>query len=788
MPIRAPVTFFDRDDQQRALTTYLKGDVVRVITVVGGDGDGKTGLLAALRRVLRGRGAEPAADAFLYLWARGYRRVTPDVVLADLCGALPDEDAGDRLRHGLAATEPWHSKLDRVVAALNNLVVHVVIDDAHVLLDKDGEFIDRDLGAFLVALVERTDHRLRLIVAAARKPVELHQRLGERAKVIPLSGGVPMPEAGWLLQSLDDGTLGLAHAGERELAWLHRITKGFPRLLELVAGVRQVDPDRGLLELITDLDEPDDVRAALLAAIMVKLDRTERLVVQALAALGRPAGPEAISYLLHDFAPHLITSALLNRLCERYVIHRDGGRYYLPVLDAEIIRGTVPPTADRPEGRDPFTLRILRLRGARYLHLQWTRPHVMEDLWPQFSEIELRIAADDWQHAFELINRVDEEPLRRWGRSATLNRWRLDLHDKLDAEAQRPNLSYLAAALDQQDNVAEAEEQLRALLGLLAETTDVDNRARTRNQLGGVLFRHGRLAAARDLYAVAMRDSTRHGLRPELAEAQMGLALHQARTGHHDEALHYLDEADEVLTSHPEPALRARLQLNRSWVLGQLGQSVSAIRLARSAGELASEADDQLLRGACLNGEATHRLYWEGSEPALRLALDAVGIGTTANNTPLLTEAYVTVALAHLFAGNEELAIEAATAATGLRRTLARLNAFAVLGLAAFAAGQVDKATSSFSQALADCDSRFHQDERDYSMLDSYGLMLSGLALTTRDRDRGRAAIDTYRHARGITRAIGAMDRNQRLLRCFVRRGDAVLLEQIRAAANAETG
>ena len=176
-------------------------------------------------------------------------------------------------------------------------------------------------------------------------------------------------------------------------------------------------------------------------------------------------------------------------------------------------------------------LATLQLRAARYLSLQRVQPCSMDDLWLQFGEIELRIDAGDLETAFNLMNEIDDGWLRRWGQSATLSRWRIDLHSELGDPSAAGRTVLSGGCFDQQDDLMASADHVRQLLEVLARTTDVDNRIRARNQLGGVLFRQGHLRMARALYTSALQDSMRLGADLRGGRGADGSALRLARTG-----------------------------------------------------------------------------------------------------------------------------------------------------------------------------------------------------------------------------------------------------------------
>jgi hypothetical protein len=98
-PMTAPGYFQDRQVETGLVADFLRTPELRVMTVVGRGGVGKTAIVCRLLKALEaGRlpdePGELSVDGIVYLTPVGAHPVSFPNVFADLCRLLPDPDAG----------------------------------------------------------------------------------------------------------------------------------------------------------------------------------------------------------------------------------------------------------------------------------------------------------------------------------------------------------------------------------------------------------------------------------------------------------------------------------------------------------------------------------------------------------------------------------------------------------------------------------------------------------------------------------------------------------------------
>lgn len=789
MPVFVPVRFEDRRDVVAEVEAKLATEPVRIVVVKGDAGSGKTALLARIRDRLPAIG-QATSKAFVYLAARGNRRITADLVLEKLCRAIPDPQEADEMEAALQVGESRLVKLNRVVTALRERMVVLAVDDAEELLDGDHRFHDRELRDLLTALGRRDDHRVRVLVAGRHRPVELGYALRDRCWPVFLSGGIPMPYAGYLLKGLDPGVLGLADAPEEHLRRLCELTGGLPRSLELLAGYLRGDARLSVEELIGEVESLEKRPTALLEGLTVHLSRTERRVVQALAVLGRPVPPAAVDHVLGPFVSGIDSAGTLEELSKwRLVRFHDAGFSLPPEPDAAFFRSTIPDPHERGEPGG-FTVDDLWLRAADWFAGR-RRGTVLNpgDLEPEFSEIELRIRSGDAGEALAVMNRIDDKYLGKWGQSDVLIRWREHLRGTLrDPALEGINLSFLAAARQQQEDT---EGILATILEAMRAARDIGddrNHVRVKVQLAEAHLNRGDAATAAALYAEIIDEATALAMATRAITSRVDLAVCLSKAGRFRKALGQLRLAEEAIrrrTDSGRDRLEAFHHLNSAWVHGQIGRPGPALDLVRHALELARNLGDDRLTGRCHDGEAAILIHLERYGEAVDSAQQAAQYGVKRNNAALSRQANVTLALALLFLRDTDGAGAAAAAAARYTNTPRALGALGVHGLIEFTRGNLGAARAAFHEAHTYARIRLDRDERDYQSLDAVGMVLCGLALCG-DEEMAELSVETFRRARRIATKRGIVEHNRRLLARFSDHGDPRLLERVQRAAEGD--
>jgi len=182
--------------------------------------------------------------------------------------------------------------------------------------------------------------------------------------------------------------------------------------------------------------------------------------MQALAIYGMPIRPAAVDYLLQPYVSGINSALVLKRLLNMYMVrkeeapHEGGGvdrRYYLHPTDRQYALSQVP--RGRPEDCDPsnerprFTKIALFCRAADYFRrVRRQILQSLDDLSPQLAEIKLRIAAEDYAAAAQVLFEIDLEYLSHWGKNRDVIELHESLQSHLPAQLRKQSLRHLGRA------------------------------------------------------------------------------------------------------------------------------------------------------------------------------------------------------------------------------------------------------------------------------------------------------------------------------------------------------
>jgi tetratricopeptide (TPR) repeat protein len=586
-----PEEFFDRVAPMERLLNHLRGPQPGVVSIVGPRGVGKSALALRAIDVLTAD-QEPSADACPYdgvalLSTRsGTQEVTAERVMM-LCSELMGED-GEHLRRAWASSAgaPGRERAASLLGALGPFRVLVLLDNMEDVLGDAGSIADDELRALMDDVLSQPRQAI-AVLTTSRSSMRLTKDSGIELR---LDEGLPGSDAIALLRRLDR-TLDrrLASAPDGKLLAVSERLGGSPRALQLfsavLAGDRTLTPD-ALLRCVTDRER---AVSELARENYYRLNADARLVVDALAVLGRPAPPEALEWMAEPELPGFRLEAVIARLVDVAVLSFDAEtrRLSMHPLDAEVARSDLE--AERPEQRRDLD----RLAADWYAKFPPPDPPKdLQDLDETLLRFEHLMRAGDWQDAAALVATFGAFMVERGaaGRAKALHQ---RLRGRIDDERLAMKLALgFGLACRVAGPVTDAIPLLRECAAIAARLKDVDCRAAALFLLGDSLRYEGHPAeAVRPLReAVEMRLSA--GDSGEALHTMLALGLAYLYEGKPDDALDLADDMHELAT---------RLNTSRAWAqvldlesLAHLvnGDAERAYQLSRGAAERYA-ADDE---------------------------------------------------------------------------------------------------------------------------------------------------------------------------------------------------
>lgn len=340
--------FRDRTEQQRRISTLLRDEETRLVSVVGPGGMGKTNLVGLLVNASLN---DPAlAPAVVTLSARTDGGITVERIFDAVTRVLDEEPAS-------AFETVWRSphrsvgdKIDAMLQAMSDQRLFIVLDNVELLLRRPPEigFKDKDLTELLTRFLQAP--RRSKLVMCSRQPIPVPDELTMFDECVQLEQGLPVDEAVALLRDLDpNGRTAIADADDAVLQRFAALTGGNPWALVRVFGTLREDPLQTMSGLLDLLETRPDPLLDLARETHDRLAVDGKAVVTALAVYGRPMPAEAVSHLLEPFAPTVQVAAALRGLVQSEIISVDrvDRTYGLHRLDQQVALEKLD-AADRP--------------------------------------------------------------------------------------------------------------------------------------------------------------------------------------------------------------------------------------------------------------------------------------------------------------------------------------------------------------------------------------------------------------------------------------------------------
>jgi tetratricopeptide (TPR) repeat protein len=797
-PATAPTWFQDRQVETGLLARYVRDPGIRMVTVVGRGGIGKTAMVCRLLKLLEagripdieGDLAKITVGGIVYLSRNGTHKVEYPTLVADLLRLLPVE-AAQRLQR--LYQDPHHTPQEMMLALLEAFPVGepvvVLLDNLESVMDTEREILtEQALHEALSAVLTAPAHAVTVIATTRVTPTALLKVEPASQRRLRLEKGLGSPDAETVLRELDDdGRLGLRDAPDALLDGLRRHTRGFPRALEAVKAILDGDDTltpQDLLDRTRDLPE-DRVVQVLVGEAYQLLDTPAQQVMQALSVFPSPVSAVGVDFLLRPVNPTTDAAPILSRLVRRQLVRFQDRHYHLHPLDRDYVRSQLHPGSpgDAPAA---FTLTGLQARAADY-YTQIRTPREswrsLVDVRPQLAEFELRCDTGDYDTAATVLSEVDVGYLQVWGHYRTL----VDLHGRIHGQITDPklnatHLTNLGFCYYRLGEYRQAIELYTQALAILRDLANRQGEGAVLANLGLCQMSLGEYRQAVELHTQALailRDfANRQGEGAVLAN----LGNCHMRLGEFGQAVELHTQALAILRDLGD-RYGEGMQLgnlgNCRYDLGEFGQAIElytqALTIARDLGNRYGEANalNYLGRAWLASGDVRQ---------AVTLLEQAVSVADTSGNIEPAVEARSGLARAQLQLGDAAAALAVTAAGPELSFPTEEPTMRLLEGLALLELDRVDEGVRVFSDALRAADALLALADRNVAALRTRALALSGLAAASGDPTRATEAVEAFARADTVIRAAGVVTDTHRLLDAIAAHDRTGILAEVRAA------
>jgi tetratricopeptide (TPR) repeat protein len=772
-PMVAPTWFQDRHVETGLMGDFLKDDAIRMITVVGRGGVGKTAMACRLLKSLE-RGQLPddlgPLDVAGILYLSGTNLAAHGLsfpsLFFGLCKLLPEDTARRLEQLYKEPEESLESQMRALLAAFPGGPTIVLLDNVESIIHTETLTIrDGQLDEALRTILRAPQHGVKIIITTRVAPKSLLLTEPGRQQRLDFDQGLEQAFAANILRELDrDGRLGLKTAPDALLAQACERTRGYPRALEALAGILSADRDTSLTDILADTASvlPENVVEVLVGEAFNRLDVAAQQVMQALAVYGAPVPAVAVDYLLRPYTIGIDSSPVLGRLVNMHFARRDASRYYLHQIDREYARRCIPEgeASDRaPKGEPTFTRYALLHRAAEYFR-ETRKPREswksLDDLAPCLAEFELRCAGKDYDAAARVLL-ATKDCLETWGHYRLL----VDLHQRVHGRLIDTNLELSTVVALAWSHYRMGQHQLAFPLfeEALARARSTGNRAAEAGVelgLGHCSRSDGDCAKAIDHYTT-VRALARDGEDRGNAAAAVGsLATIMYDLGKMTKAIQYGKEALRITREIGDRQNECLHLVNFGCAFHRYGEVEKARRHYQEASEIADEIGYGLIRAASRIGLGELLNFERRWSEAIPFFQEVIRLADEMNFAQAQIEGRLCLAQALL--GMDDLC-GAEAAIDEARRYSFRLNSpnvFALTGVIALRRSDFHSARNAFKTAVAQADELLDRSCSMWNALYAKALAFAGLALCD-DAGLIVEAAEIYRRAYAINSSPGTV-------------------------------
>jgi tetratricopeptide (TPR) repeat protein len=769
-PMVAPTYFQDRHFETQQIGEFLKDESLRLMTVVGRGGVGKTAMVCRLLRALESGqlpddGGDLTVDGIVYLSATSSFGKTPFPDLYNsLIKLLPDETVKkiESVYKNPQATT--RATIEAMVQAFPRGRTVVLLDNFEDMLAVEtGKIRNAELAEALRALLELASHGLKIIITTRVASSDLALLRPGLQRRLDVDTGLEHPFAENILRAMDtDGKVHLRDASERLLGEARERTMGYPRALELLFGILSNDRDTSLQDILHNTQKylPEEVVEVLAGEAFSRLDLTAQRVMQALAIYRYPVSSAAVDYLLQPYVAGIDSGRVLSRLVNMQFARRDAGRYYLHQVDRDYALSRIAEGAhsDRDADVPPLTRFALRHRAAEWFKLS-RKPmeawKTLDDLAAQLCEFDLRCEGGDYDIAAMVLFQIDFDCLILWGHYRLVS----ELHERLQGKVTDPSIvqdsAYnLGTAYFRMGQIQKAISSYQQILPLVKDKWGA---AAVLNNLALCFNDLGQNALAIEFLEQALVINREEGYRRLEASNLVNLGYVHAHIGQNAQAVEYSEQAlliDRNIEGRAGREGEAEDLENLGNSYMNLGRYDEALRCLTEGLATARFVSHRLFEARLLVDIGNFYISQDNWDEAGRQLEHAIEIADDMGCVQFAKAARESLALVHVYRNELDKARDIVESYRQYDVPWRNHSTSAMLGVVALR--QVDRNTArdAFTAAITEARQLIAQGADNYQAIDSVGLSLCGLVLCG-DPSQIPVARAAYQAARALTSDAG---------------------------------
>jgi tetratricopeptide (TPR) repeat protein len=705
-PADVAAIFQDRATEAEKIRSLLSDRAVKLTSIVGRKGMGKTALLSKIcAEIERGelRLATPlhegGVDGLIY-YNCGPDTPTVERLFHDMGLVLGSPHAEELAARWNDAARSFGDKVRFLLSKLRDGYYLVVLDGAQSMLNDQHRFADAEVYE-LVALSLATAHGLRWLVTSQERIVVDGDGV-QSARTVALHGGLPESDAIALLRAYDpDGELGLRDAADDVLQEAAASCYGIPHALQVIR--RLLSPHGSTLSLEEIIQNParfrGEVVESLLAEYFRQIPEEQRRVLEALAIYNRPVDIPAVRYLLEPFGAAERAQPCLQDLRLHFAVtyRNDCKAFELLPIDSQYLYEAIP------ERGGAYSRHALHERAAGY-YASRRKPaeerQALPDLDAELEQFRHLRKAARYDEACRVLNEIDET-LKAWGHYGLIRNLRTVLKNNVsEPRLQVANLNALGYSMIRLREVEAAVALLEEALRIARTHVDREGEGEVLNTLGIAALAHWDIGAAIHFYQQAVEIAEEQCAGRNLGILLSNFGEANAHRGAIDTAMQMCRRGIEIGERIGDAKVwRANVNdLGLAYL--QTGDTATARHWLTQALASARHHASRHSEAVCL-GRLGRCAALEGDfDAAIRYAVEAIEIQRASGNLWGVAVALPALGRAYQHAGNAEAARAAYEEAIGFLYPYAESTSLMRLGVLQLQQGQHDTALVTLQRAI----------------------------------------------------------------------------------------
>lgn len=718
--------FKDRRDELAQMHRAIVDQDVKLLSVVGRSGTGKTALASRFGEIVEQRGhvipgTSTHVDGIVYFSCRRAGGTLSERLWYEIARLLPQSRRDELQGVWTDTTYAEEEKFLELASRFQQGFYLLFLDGFEAVLGRNG-VADSGMGVFLDVLL-RTRHSLRVVLTTETN-VEVSPDNRRFCRQINLDKGLPPDEAVELLRSFDpDGELELDSVSDDVLLRVVERCDGLPRTLIAVVGILSNDETLSVERMLND----KTIWTKLVEEQFERFAADRRRALEVLAVFDTPVPRQAVEYVIDKLAgaaanPFVLATAdklsnhvkqCLSDLVRGQIVtaSRQRGTYEIQSRMQEYVYRQIP------EGGENFSRRQCHRLVADYFSTLRTPSdswHAIEDIQPQMNEFEHRIRACQYSLAAEVLQSVDEDCLQLWGRHQQLVIMHKRLVGNLESPQQaRRNLGSLALATRRlgrlDDAVVYFQQAIESADGDFVTTADL------LTELGNTYADAVEMDRAFLSYEKAIEIAHEQGYLQGEARALGNLAIAHRQVGQITMAVQYYDKAIALtLRKLKNAANSEELRNGRRWyathmgnrgkALLTLGQVTEGLACLDEAIQISQEIHYLDAIAVFTRHKAEAKLLQYRFTEALEICEATVEHLSEFGQSRNLSYALLTLAEAQCQVGKWDEAARSCRRGVDLQNIETKASFQIVLGILEIRAGNGEAGQALLAQAIESCD------------------------------------------------------------------------------------